>query len=176
MTAAEKEYGGALFALASEENLLDEVAQGLRAALAAIRGNPEYLKLVENPAMKKDERLALLDGAFRGNVHPYVLNFLKILCERGMLASLPGCCDEYRDSLYEARGILPVTAWTAAPLDEKQTKALTEKLEKTTGKQVLLTCRTDASLLGGVRLSYAGRELDGTVKGRLDKLREILTD
>ena len=105
-----------------------------------------------------------------------MLNFLKILCERGMLASLPGCCDEYRDSLYEARGILPVTAWTAAPLDEKQTKALTEKLEKTTGKQVLLTCRTDASLLGGVRLSYAGRELDGTVKGRLDKLREILTD
>ena len=53
MTAAEKEYGGALFALASEENLLDEVAQGRRAALAAIRENPEYLKLVEN--LENDE-------------------------------------------------------------------------------------------------------------------------
>lgn len=176
MTAAEKEYGGALFALAKEENLLDEVADGLRIALTEIRENPGYLKLVENPAVKKDERLALLDRAFRGGVHPYVLNFLKILCERGILSSLPGCCDEYRDSLYEVRGILPVTAWTAAELDEEQKQALTKKLEQTTGKQVLLTCRTDASLLGGVRLTYAGRELDGTVKGRLDKLRELLTD
>ena len=174
MTAAEKEYGGALFSLAAEEGLLDEILEGLEAVQKAFDENPGYLRLVENPAVKKDERLGLLDEALRGGVHPYVLNFVKILCERGMLASLPGCCAEYCDSLYEARGILPVTAWTAAPLSEAQRKALTDKLAKTTGKTILLTCRVDAALLGGVRLTYAGRELDGTVQGRLAKLREAL--
>ena len=176
MTDVGKMYGGALSELCAEEARDEAVRDQLRQVTALMRENPDYEKLLCTPNIPKAERCALLDEALRGQVDPYLLNFLKILCERGMLASLPGCCDEYRDSLYEARGILPVTAWTAAPLDEKQTKALTEKLEKTTGKQVLLTCRTDASLLGGVRLSYAGRELDGTVKGRLDKLREILTD
>ena len=174
MTAAEKEYGGALFSLAAEEGLLDEILEGLEAVQKAFDENPGYLRLVENPAVKKDERLGLLDEALRGGVHPYVLNFVKILCERGMLASLPGSCAEYRDSPYEARGIPPVPAWTAAPLSEAQRKALTDKLAKTTGKTILLTCSVDAALLGGVRLTYAGRELDGTVQGRLAKLREAL--
>ena len=176
MTDLAEEYGKGLYDLTEEEHVSEDVLAQLRVLKGLFRDQPDFIRLLCNMSLAKEERTAILDGALRGQVHPYVLNFLKILCERGMLASLPSCCDEYRDSLYEARGILPVTAWTAAPLDEKQTKALTEKLEKTTGKQVLLTCRTDASLLGGVRLSYAGRELDGTVKGRLDKLREILTD
>ena len=176
MTAAEKEYGGALFSLASDEGLLDEVFEGLETVKKAFEQNPGYLRLVENPAVKKDERLRLLDEALRGGVHPYVLNFVKILCERRLLTSLNGCCEEYRNSLYEARGILPVTAWSAAPLSAAQQKALTDKLAKTTGKTSLLTCRVDAALLGGVRLTYAGRELDGTVQGRLAKLREALMD
>lgn len=174
MTAAEKEYGGALFSLACEEHIEDEVLAGLAAVKAAFAETPAYPKLLENPAVKQDERLALLDEAFRGSVHGYVLNFLKILCEKRALGSVAGCEAEYRAQLYAARGLLPVVASTAVPLTAVQTEALRAKLAHLTGKTVLLENSVDVALVGGVKLRYEGRELDGTVAGRLAALRKTL--
>ena len=92
MTAAEKEYGGALYALAAEEHCEDAVLEGLTLAADAFRETPGYLKLVQNPAVPREERLAMLDEAFGAGVHVYVLNFLKILCGKsalGMAADHP---------------------------------------------------------------------------------------
>ena len=81
MTAAEKEYGGALYALAAEEHCEDAVLEGLTLAADAFRETPGYLKLVQNPAVPREERLAMLDEAFGAGVHVYVLNFLKTVRE-----------------------------------------------------------------------------------------------
>ena len=175
MTQGQKEYGGALYDLAAEEKCEDEVQQSLLAALDVLDGAPAYEKLLANPALALDTRLGLLDEAFRGGVHPYVLNFLKILCERSALGALRGCAAQYRARLYEARGILPVTAESAVALSEAQKTSLKEKLQKLTGKTVLLETAVDASLLGGVRLRYDGKELDGSAAGRLSALRNALT-
>lgn len=174
MTAAEKEYGGALYSLAMDEHLEDEVLSGLGEVKQLLAENPAYTKLLANPAVKKEERLALLDEALRGAVHPYVLNFCKILCEKYALTSLSGCEAEFRTRLYETRGILPVTATTAVALTQAQADALKAKLESATGKQVLLENHVDARVLGGVKLAYAGKELDGTAAGRLAALRSQL--
>lgn len=175
MTAAAKEYGGALFDLAREEDLLDRVYDDMQTVAALFEQNPAYRHLLEDPALHKAERLDLLDQAFREGVHPYVLNFLKLLCEHGGLGEVPGCLTRYRELLYEVRGILPVTAVTAAPLTDAQKQALCGRLQAMTGKTVQLDCRIDTAVLGGVRLHYAGRELDGTVQGQLTRLRELLT-
>ncbi|MFR1785541.1 MAG: F0F1 ATP synthase subunit delta [Ruthenibacterium lactatiformans] len=68
MTAAEKEYGGALYALAAEEHCEDAVLEGLTLAADAFRETPGYLKLVQNPAVPREERLAMLDEAFGAGV------------------------------------------------------------------------------------------------------------
>ena len=91
MTAAEKEYGGALFSLAADEHLEDELLAGICFAKTQFAENPAYPKLLQNPAIKKQERLAMLNDAFKDAVHPYVLNFLKILCEKSSLSALGGC-------------------------------------------------------------------------------------
>ena len=128
MTAAEKEYGGALYALAAEEHCEDAVLEGLTLAADAFRETPGYLKLVQNPAVPREERLAMLDEAFGAGVHVYVLNFLKILCGKSALGMAAGCLQEYKALLYEARGILPVQAVSAVPLDEAQRRALCDSL------------------------------------------------
>ena len=89
MTAAEKEYGGALYALAAEEHCEDAVLEGLTLAADAFRETPGYLKLVQNPAVPREERLAMLDEAFGAGVHVYVLNFLKILCGKSAFFKYP---------------------------------------------------------------------------------------
>lgn len=176
MTAAQKEYGGALYELAAEESCEDAVLEGLHLAQQMFRENPEYAKLLMQPAVRREERLALLDQAFGGNVQPYVINFLKILCDRRALSDLDGCVAEFCAKLYEARGILPVTAVSAVPLTQQQVDALKEKLAKTTGKSILLQNKVDAALVGGIKVEYEGKELDGSVAGRFEALRHVLLE
>lgn len=173
MTALEKEYGDALYSLAREEDCLDPVLEGLTLAVDAFREEPGYLTLVQNPALPKPERLELLDKAFDG-VHPYVRNLLKLLCERSDLALASGALEQFKALLYAQRGILPVEAVSAVPLTQEQRQALTDKLSARTGKTILLENTIDPALLGGVKLRYEGRELDGTAAGRLSALRRSL--
>ena len=176
MTAAEMEYGGALYELAAEEGCEDQVLDGLRLVQQLFRENPDYEKLLLQPSIRREERLSLLDQALKGNVQPYVVNFLKILCERRALSSLDGCTAEFCARLYEARGILPVTAVSAVPMTEQQTKALKEQLARTTGKSILLENKVDRALVGGIKVEYEGKELDGSVAGRFEALRHVLLE
>ncbi len=174
MTAADKEYGGALYLLAEEEGCEDEVLAGLNLAVRLLEENPDYVRLLENPAISKAEHLQLLDEALRGSLHPYALNFIKILCEKSAIRRLSGCAAVFTDRLYAARGILPVVAWSAVPLTGQQMESLKDRLSAATGKTILLNCRVDPGLMGGVKVSYEGRELDGTIAGRLDAVRQAL--
>lgn len=176
MTAWEKEYGEALYELCQEEGCAEEVLEHLDTVCALFREEPKYPRILQDPALPKAERLHMVDEAFRGNVHPYLLNFLKILCEKSAVEALPGCTGQFRSLYYETRGLLPITATSAVALTEGQKQALTEKLSKLTGKTVLLETRVDESLMGGVKVQYDGKELDGSVAGRLEALRRILTD
>ena len=174
MTALEKEYGDAVYALATEENCVDQVLEGLELAVGVFGENPGYLTLVQNPALSKEERLGLLDQAFQG-VHTYVLHLLKLLCERSALALSAGCLEQFKALVYNDRGILPVEVISAVPLTDTQREALVKKLSAKTGKTIELRSKLDPSVLGGVKLRYEGRELDGTAAGRLDALRRHLT-
>ena len=61
MTAAQKEYGGALYELAAEEKCEDQVLEGLQLTQRLFRENPDYSKLLLQPSIRKEDRLALLD-------------------------------------------------------------------------------------------------------------------
>lgn len=174
MTAAQRVYGGALYALAADEGREDELLDSARLVKKVFDENTGYLQLVQNPALGKSERLNLLDEALQGNVHPYVLSFVKILCEKSALGLFDGCLEEYIHQLYNARGILLAQAVSAVALTQEQKQALQKKLEATTGRTILLENKVDASLMGGVVVRYDGRELDGSVTGRLAAVRQML--
>ena len=171
MTELAKRYGGSLYDLAAEEKLTEELLQELQTAVDSIKAEPQYKRLLATPGVPKKERCALLDEAFRGKVHLYVLNFLKILCEKGTLRELPGCARAYRVRYNQAHGILEAAATTAVAMTEQQVKSLHEKLEKLTGKTIDLKTKVDPAVLGGIRLDIEGTELDGTVQNRLAALR-----
>ena len=84
-------YGGSLYDLAAEENLTDTIRDQLIGLKGIFRENPEYLRLLAEPAIAKAERLSLIDQAFGTQAMPYIVNFLKILCEEGMMREFSGC-------------------------------------------------------------------------------------
>ena len=171
MTETAKMYGGSLYDLAAEEGLETRILGELDEVQQLLKQNPDYLRLLSTPSIPKKELCGLLDEALRGQVHLYVLNFLKILCEKGTLRELSGCARAYRIRYNQAHGILEATAISAVPLTEQQRAALHAKLESLTGKTIDLKTKVDAKVLGGIRLDIEGTELDGTVQNRLASLR-----
>ena len=171
MTETAKMYGGSLYDLAAEEGLEPRILGELDEVQQLLKQNPDYLRLLSTPSIPKKERCGLLDEALRGQVHLYVLNFLKILCEKGSLRELSGCARAYRIRYNQAHGILVASAISAVPLTEQHRAALHAKLESLTGKTIDLKTKVDAKVLGGIRLDIEGTELDGTVQNRLASLR-----
>ena len=172
-------YGDALYELFKDEgekNRTGRVLGEMEQIQQLLDENPDYLRLLSTASLSKEERCRLLDEALRGRVEPYLLNFLKILCEQGHLRELGGCAREFRLRYNEDQGILAVTAVTAMPLEQALQEKLIKKLKQTTGKQIDLHCKVDPRVLGGIRLEMDGKQLDGTVKNSFDQLRRQLND
>ena len=174
MTQIGNVYGEALYSLAREEGLSDAVLQELKLLRDAFTQEPDFVRLLSAPNLSKEERCDILDRSFRGKVQPYVLNFLKILTEKGYARYFCDCCDAYRELYNSDHGILTVKAVTAVALTDQQAAKLSNKLAAITGKTSELQNRVDPGCLGGVRLDYDGKRVDGTVASRLDAVRSLL--
>ena len=174
MTEA-NEYGRALFLITEEDGLSDKILNDVKTVERALNDNPDYVKLLDSPALSKEERVSLADTAF-GRMDERLRNLIKILTERRSVHLFHSAANEYY-ALYDAsRGIERVEAITAVPLSEGQRKSLTLRLGKTLGKTVILSNTVDPSTLGGVKLRYSGVQIDGSVKTRLDGFEKALKD
>lgn len=174
MTEVGNVYGEALYTLAREEGLSKTILDQLKVLDTSFRQEPDFLRLLSTPSLPKAERCRILDNSFRGKIEPYILNFLKILTEKGYVRHFSACCEAYRGLYNQDNGILPVTAVSAVPMNAKQLAALTERLNRITGKQVELENKLDPKVLGGLRLDYDGKRVDDTVSHRMDAIRNVL--
>ena len=174
MTQVGSVYGEALYELAKSEGLQESILEELKALNESFRQEPGFIQLLSSHAISKQERCKVLDDSFRGKISQYVLNFLKILTEKGYMHHFSQCCEAYTRLYNEDNNILSVRAVTAVSLTETQSQALTQKLTRLTGKTILLENRVDPTCLGGVRLDYDGQRLDDTISHRLDSVRELL--
>lgn len=176
MTQTAKNYGGALYDLAREEGLEAELLKELQVLDGCFGLDSDYVKLLATASVSKQERRDILARDFEGKIHPYVLNFLMLLTERGYIREFHGCTEVFRHRYNEDAGILEAVAVTAIPLPPELREKLLQKLTSTTGKKIDLCERIDPSVLGGIRLEMDGQQLDGTVRHRLDDIRKILGD
>ena len=167
-------YGQSLYLLAKEEGLEEEILQQIKVLAECFDAEPDYLKLLSSHDLPKEERLEILHRDFGEKVHIYVLNFLKLLTEKGYICHFSDCCKAYVTQYNADKGILEVRAVSAVALTDAQKAKLKEKLTAMTGKTVELACKVDPAVLGGVRLQYDGRQVDGTVQGRLETMERTL--
>ena len=174
MTEVGNVYGQSLYELAKDEGLTKLIGEQLAVLQESFRQEPDFVRLLSSPSLTKQERCSVLDDSFRGKVHAYVLNFLKILTEKGYMRYFSDCCDAFAALYNQDNGILSVTAVTAVALSPAQTDKLTQKLSRITGKEIALRNRIDPAVYGGVRLDYDGQRLDDTVSHRLDAIRDLL--
>lgn len=171
MTRASEIYGKSMYTLAVGEGLEEEICREAEQVRALFRENPDYVRLLSEPSIHREERLGLLDQAFSGQIHPYLLNFLKLLTERELVGEFGACCRVMKQLYNRDHGIAEAVVTAAVPLTDDQRARLLDKLTAYSGRRVELREKVDPSVLGGLRVEIDGRLLDGTVQTRLADLR-----
>lgn len=175
MTEMSKEYGTALFMLAKENNEQKGYAQALDEILAQFNANPEYVELLASPSIPKDERVEAIERAFGTSMPEHVVSFLKLLCERGRIRQLAECAEAYNKLLEEDMKISVARVRSVIELTVAERKALKKKLEKMTGRAVELECVIDTSILGGLSVEIDGKIIDGSVRHRLNEMKDVIS-
>lgn len=176
MTKFGSVYGEGLYELCAEEKIERDVLGELRELKTIFRQNPEFPRLLSNMSLSKEERVGIADDALRDQVHPYVLNFLKILVERGAVTAFDECEAAYAEFYNRDHQVTVADVTVARPLSEKQREELLHKLKAMSGKDVEIREKIDPAVMGGVLLTMDGKRYDNTVRQRLDAIKQALAD
>lgn len=174
MTQTARVYGASLYDLAKEEKLADVLLEQIRSVREIFRENPEYLRLLAEPSIPLLERKDLIETAFGTQAERYLVSFIKLLCERNLLGEFSGCCEEFTRRYNREHGIAEAVVTSAVSLTASQAAALCERLEKMSGKKIVLIQQVDTSVVAGVRVELEGKQLDATVQSRLSGLAKQL--
>ena len=161
--------------LALEENRCDEIYAALSHIEAAIIENPQYLDLLDSPAIPLSERLSLISDAF-SDKEEYVVSLIKLLCENGHIRSFSLCKEEFESLLEIHRGKIEAKVYCAVELSSEQKTALCKKLSKLSGKEVVASYILDDSLIGGIRVEMDGNVYDGSISSALNSVKDVISN
>ena len=174
MTTKSKEYAEALFELAAGEDVLEETSDGLVTVISALKQTPEYRSLLASAAIGKADRIKALDEAFAGKVPKVLMGVLRMMVSRGHIGSLDNMVREYEELSREYRGESTARVLSAVPLKESEATAIRAELERRFGHTVVVQCETDPSLIGGVRVEVDGRVIDGSIRNKLEQIKDVM--
>lgn len=166
-------FAEAAFAVARDSNQLDAWLGALKQA-SSIYDNHAAELFLTSPVESADKKRAVLHELLPG-ILPEVERFLGILTHRDRLELVPEITIVFERLLNEHRGIAVAQVTTAVPIDERQKTLIASRLSRRLGKTVVLEPRVDPEILGGVVAQVGDNVIDGSVRGRLERLRRTLT-
>lgn len=168
-----RRYAEAALAIADRDKSVESWLTALGSASQALAG-AEISRVLANPALPFPARRSIAEQALGAEVTGPPRNLVLLLVRRGRIELLPSVAREFR-RLYERReGIVQATVTSAAPLSSAEVAALSERLAGMTGGRVEITVAVDPAILGGVTVRLGDRLIDGSVRGRLERLRTRL--
>jgi F-type H+-transporting ATPase subunit delta len=168
-----RRYAEAIFEIAERDGNVEKWLEQLHTVAAAV-SDDAVIRGLEDPNVPIERRLAALDSALGPDAIPQMRNLLPLIVRRRRVEMLPHIAREFRRLYNKQAGIMEATATSATPLDEQELGALRSRLEEMTGGKIELETRVDASLLGGVQVRLGDLLIDGSVRGRLERLRNRL--
>lgn len=174
MTEIAREYGEALYELAGDEGIRPQLYQELDTLIACFKEQHDFIRLLGSRNIDCLERIKIVDETFGEKAHPYIVNFMKLLIERGKIEAFEDCAKWFRQRYNDDFGIVEARVTTAVELSEEALNGLMMKLEAVSGKKVRIIRNIDPTLIGGVRVEMNGRRIDNTIQSRLDRLKRSL--
>ncbi len=172
-----RRYAGALFTVGTKagDSALETYGKQLADLAGALAEAPEALRFFNNPVFSVAEKKAVLKQILEklGVTGP-VANFANLLADKSRLVNLPEIAADYKAKIDEAAGIVSGKLVTAVALSDARKVELKERLEKQTGKKLVLDYAADPDILGGVVLQIGDSVLDASLRAQLNILKETI--
>jgi F-type H+-transporting ATPase subunit delta len=172
--AVVRRYARALFDTATRAGTVDQVEEDLKGVDQVLQSVPRLARVLQAPTIPREQKKALLKTAFGDRVGQLTARFLDLVVERRREDILRAIYQEFQRLANEARNILPVRVTAATELTDAERDALAASLAQRTGKRVVLEVEIDPQILGGLMLRMGDTVIDGSVRSRLDQLRNRL--
>jgi F-type H+-transporting ATPase subunit delta len=167
-------YAKAAFQAAAAEGRLADWSAALGLA-ASVVTDPRVEALLGNPRVTPAELAELVIGIAGERLDREGGNFIRTLAENHRLACLPAISAAFDERKAQAEGVVDVSVTSAAPLDETLRGRLGAALERRLKRRVRLHCATDPSLIGGAVLQAGDLVIDGSLRGKLERIAHALT-
>ncbi len=165
-----RRYAEAAFEIAERDDSMAAWTAALSVAEERLT-RTDVMRLMSNPAIASSARTAALERIVGDDVVGPQRNLLALMVRRGRFELLPAVITEFRRLYRRREGIIEATVTSTIALDEAEIAALQERLVAITGSRIELRHQTDPSLLGGLQVRLGDRLIDGSVRGRLERLR-----
>jgi F-type H+-transporting ATPase subunit delta len=173
VAVAHRMYARALFEAAREAERVDTVAGDLAAIAQGMEDVPELRAFLRNPQIDPAGKAEVLTEV-AARADELVRNFVRLVAEKGRAGELPEISAELEALVAQAQNRLSVELTTAYELSDEEAKSLAATIEKASGRSIEATRTVDSSLIGGVVLQIGSYRADGSVRGRLERLRHQL--
>lgn len=168
-------YAEALFQVGEETNSTAKLYEELYEVVEVLKSNKDFYSVLKSPLVGKLDKKTILGNVFANQISDSLSNFLKIIIDKDRVSVIEAVEKSYKSLLNEKNNIIEGVAITAISMTKEELNKLETELSSKYNKNVTLTNEVDQSILGGVLVRLGNEEIDGTVKSRLAKMKDQLS-
>jgi F-type H+-transporting ATPase subunit delta len=174
-TAVASRYARALLELALEEKKVDQFGADLDTFNRLLAQDNGLLGALSHPGFTPTERAEVLDRVLAQlGLDAHVGNFFRIVLQKGRFALVPHVVRSYQEQADEVAGRLRARITSAVPIGPVTSGEIRSSLEQATGRKVVLDMKVDPSIIGGIVAQVGGQVIDGSLRSRLQNVRQQL--
>ncbi len=169
LITAARPYARAVLGLAREQNRYTDWSKML-GFMATVVHDPSMRAMLESPVLSSTQSAELFVSVCKDNIDESGQNFIKVLAENRRLILLPDIAVQYERYRADAEGKIEAEVISAKKITQRQSNDIATALKARLGRQVTIKTRTDSTLLGGAIIRAGDLVIDGSIRGKLNKL------
>lgn len=171
MNRAALRYAKATLNLAVGQSKTDDINNDMLLIAQTINENDELKSFLNNPVLKTDAKLKVIDNLFGNKINSITQGVLKLLVSNKRLALLPFVAKQYTNLFDKLKGVEVAKVTTAIPLTDVLKDKVLAKVKELTNKEVSVKNIVDESIIGGFILQIGDKQFDASITGKLNNLR-----
>jgi F-type H+-transporting ATPase subunit delta len=171
-----KRYAKSIFDLSKEKNLLESIHKDFAYIHSLINESKEFRLLIQSPIINSIRKLEILNKALSNQLNAMTFTFMDIVFKRHREAILPLVANEFIKLYQKEKNITEVTLISASELSNNFISDVQNKVEKLLNTTVSLKYKIQPEIIGGFILRFEGKEYDGSIASKLNKLKRQFQD
>ncbi len=174
-STAARRYANAFLETVIEEGKLETAKDDMLTISSTLKSSKELRLFLNNRIINSAQKKAALESIFAKEVDKLTFNLIKLLLKKKREGLLMEITQNFQTLYNRHHGIIIASIYTASELSDKQSKALVKQLEKSTGKTIEINAHVDKDMIGGMMVRIDDTVIDGSVKFKLNQLKEKFT-